>query len=94
MHEVAGENAVTRREHAIVGRRRTATLDVAQHGHARLEASLLADTFRQRMADPAQQGMAELVGPRGAAALEAVDAGALGNHDDAVVPARAGALDQ
>ena len=62
MDEVGRLEAVARREHAVARRRGAAALDVAEHGHARLEAGALLDLARERVADAAEADVAELVG--------------------------------
>ena len=91
--EVGRLQPVARREHAVARSGGAAALDVAEHGHARLEARPLLDLVRDARADAAlgEPHVPELVdlALRLAAALELV---ALGDDDDrevlaAVVPA-------
>ena len=66
--EVGGLQPVAGREHAVARGGGATALDVAEHGHARLEAGPLLDLARERLADPAEAHVAELVGARGPAA--------------------------
>ena len=60
-------DAEARAEHAVVGQRRAAALDVAEDRHARLVAGALLDRLLERHRDAAQAHVAERVG--GAAEL-------------------------
>src|ERR1043166_2447011 len=60
-HEVDGLQAVARRDQAVERRRRPAALDVAEDGHAGLEAGALFDLLRDPVPDAAQLLVAELV---------------------------------
>src|SRR5207247_5904479 len=92
--EAGGLEPQPRREQAVARRRRSATLDAAEHGHARLEAGALLDLAADRLADAPlrEELVAELVDL--ALVLGAVDLAALADDDDReVLPARVPLLD-
>ena len=60
--EVGGLEAESRREDAVARCRDPAALDVSEHGDARLEPGSLLDLASQRITDPAEHDVAELVG--------------------------------
>src|SRR5918996_2806617 len=62
VREVGGLQPIAGREDPVARRRRTAALDMAEHGHSRLEAGPLLDLPPERVADAAELRVAELVG--------------------------------
>src|SRR5918997_1306883 len=80
-------------EHAVVGDRRAAALDVAEDRHPRLEAGPLLDLALELDRDPAEADVAERVGRLELRLQAAVlRRRALGDHDDReVAPARVAA---
>src|SRR5580765_1250160 len=86
MRQINGADAITRRQHAVKSRGRTAALDVSQHHGPRFKAGAGFNLSGERIADAAQPDMIEFVslsalvrlGPRG-------KLGALSHHHDAEV---------
>src|SRR6185312_9581293 len=61
LDEIGRLQAVPRREHAVAGGRRAASLYMAEHRHPRLEPGALLDLAGELLADAAQADVAELV---------------------------------
>src|SRR6266511_5977466 len=59
--EVGGLQPVPRREHAVARCGGASPLHVSEYGHARLEPGALLDLPRERVSDPAEADVAELV---------------------------------
>src|SRR5918994_5659517 len=96
VHGVDRLDAEAGAEHAIVGERSAAALDMAQDRHPRLEAGALLDLALQLDRDPAEARVAERVGLVGGDGDAAAVAGhrALGDDDDREgPPAGVAALD-
>ena len=92
--ELGGEQAVARREHAVVGGRRAAALQVAERRHARLEAGHLLERVGELLADAAEAHVPERVELAGrrrdlAGAGLVRERPALADDDDREVPAAA-----
>src|SRR3954447_959413 len=82
---LGGGDAEARTQHAVVGQRRAAALDVAEDRHARLVAGALLDLALERHRDAAEPLVAEGVEPARLAAgrqRALARGGALGHHDD------------
>src|SRR5208337_3188728 len=90
VHHVDGAQSVARRQHAVVGGRRSATLDVSKHYGPRLEARPLFNFASYRGADSAQPDMPEFIAAslRASSAMSFVAIGkvcALCHHHNAEV---------
>ena len=64
LDEIGGLQPVARREHPVAWSGGAAALDVTEHRHPRLEAGALLDLAAERIADAAEDDVAELVGGR------------------------------